>query len=421
MQSISNPGALVSITAIAAGLALAAPAAAQEVSCGGLGDGAPWIGGARATSDIASAAAPLTLGGVTVAPGTRGVALFTLGQAGVVRVEASPADPFGDTVLELFDATGRLIVMDDDSGGGLSSRAEPELMAGDYCLAVSGYSGAAVTADIGVSRPEHPALTAGLFGGFSGSEGFPPFVGVQPCLPDTPAMSLGAVETSGRVAGTETIAAAPYYRFTLASPQGVTIRAENPDADPYIYLFDGQGGLLAENDDYDSLNSRIDMTAPLPAGEYCIAMRSLADPNLPVTVSVEPYDPRAVAAEGYAMGDVAPPLDGSYPIMALGVVSGRLTHEARITGQQAQWFSIEIPSEGLVVVTADEVSDSDPVLSVFDEFGRMVDMNDDANGTLNSELTLRVGAGRYLVAVRQYSDSYAGTVRLGVQRYVPAQ
>ncbi|PWK62756.1 DVUA0089 family protein [Roseicyclus mahoneyensis] len=412
--------------AAAAIAAFAMPAAAQGVSCGGLGEGAPWLGGSREASDLARVQAPLALSRVTVGAGMRSVALFTLSQPGEFRVEAAPADEFGDTVLELFDANGTLIVTDDDSGGALSSRAELPLAAGDYCLAVMGYAGQPVIADLQASRLDMPALTQGLYGGFAGTEGFPFFVGVQPCLADTPATRLGqgpidALLPQGGVNASNTVAAVPYYRFTLASPQAVSIRAENWDADPYIYIFDGQGNLLAENDDYDSLDSRIDFTQALPPGDYCIAMRALSDPNLPVTVRVLGFDARAAAAEAYAMGDAAPPLDGSYPVQSLGVVGRGLTQDVSVAGRTAQWFVIDVADYSLLIINADEVRDSDPVLIVFDEFGRELGFNDDANGTLNSELTVRTPPGRYLIAVRQYSDGYQGIIRLGVQRFVPAQ
>ncbi|MBF9059382.1 ABC transporter substrate-binding protein [Rhodobacterales bacterium HKCCSP123] len=404
--------------------AFAVPAAAQGVSCGGVGDGAPWLGQTRAASDIATAGAALSLAAVQVQPGTRAAALFTVSVPMQVRLEAAPTDPFGDTIVELFDATGRLVVLDDDSGGGLASRAEPELAPGDYCIAVTGYAGTAVTANLQVSRLEMASLTPGLAGGFAGTEGMPPFVGVQPCLPSTPAVALGQGPVDGQlmqgVRAVNTIAGAPYYRFTLASPQSLTIRAENPSADPYIYVFDGAGALLAENDDYDSLNSRIDFTQPLAAGEYCIAMRSLSDPNLPVTVSVSGFDARAALSEQYGTGEVAPPLDGSWPVENLGLLPPQLTRDWRVPGEQAQWFSMEVPTEGLILVTADEVSDSDPVVTLFDAAGNMVGMNDDSNGTLNSQLAVPVQPGRYMLAVRQYSPSYQGVIRIGVGRYVPA-
>jgi hypothetical protein len=404
--------------------AFGTPAVAQGVSCGGVGDGAPWLGQTRAASDIATAGAALSLDGLQVQPGTRVAALFTLSAPMQVRLEAAPTDPFGDTIVELFDATGRLVVLDDDSGGGLSSRAEPELAPGDYCVAVTGYAGAGVTADLQVSRLEMASLTPGLAGGFAGTEGMPPFVGVQPCLPQTAATPLGQgpidAQLAQGVSASNTIAGAPYYRFTLASPQSLSIRAENPSADPYIYVFDGAGTLLAENDDYDSLNSRIDFTRPLAPGDYCIAMRSLSDPNLPVTVTVSGFDARAVLSEQYGAGEVPPPLDGSWPVENLGLLPPQVTRDWRVPGEQAQWFSMEVPTAGLVLVTADEVSDSDPVITLFDAAGNMVGMNDDANGTLNSQLAVPVQPGRYMLAVRQYSPSYQGVIRIGVGRYVPA-
>lgn len=401
------------------------PALAQEVSCGGIGAGAPWIGGSRMASDVTAASGVLALSGVSVAPGTRGVALFTVGRPADVRVEAAPADEYGDTVLEVFDAAGNLVVMDDDSGGMLASRSELPLAAGDYCLAVTGFGGGPVVADLQVSRLEQPALTQGLSGGFAGTENFPLFVGVEPCLADTPATLLGqgpidALLGQGGVSAVNSTAAAPYYRFTLSSPQSVTIRAENPEADPYIYVFDGQGQLLAENDDYESLNSRIDFTAPLAAGSYCVGMRALSDPNLPVTLRVSGFDARAMAMEAYDRGEAAPPLDGSYPVTELGVVGRGLTQDVTVSGSKAQWFVVDVPEYGLLLINADEVTDSDPMLSVFDEFGRNLGFNDDANGTLNSELTVRTPPGRYLIALRQYSDGYDGIIRLGVQRFVPA-
>ena len=415
----------VSVATVAMVMTMAGPGAAQGVSCGGVGDGASWLGGTRAASDIAVAGNPLMRSGVSVATGMRGVGLFTLSQPLEIRVETQPATEFGDTVLELFDARGQLIITDDDSGGGLASRAEIALEPGDYCLAVSGFGGNAVEADLQVSRLDMPALTAGLFGGFAGTEGLPPFVGIQPCLADTPAtqLGLGAMDATlpQGVSATNTIMGTPYYRFTLDSPQSLSIRAENPDADPYIYLFDGQGNLLAENDDYDSLNSRIDMTTPLAPGSYCIAMRALSDPSLPVTLSVLGYDAQQVAVEAYDMGEAAPPLDGSYPVTSLGVLPARFSHDVTVGGGVAQWFVVEVPSYGVLVVNADEVTDSDPVLSLFDEFGRNLAFNDDANDTLNSEVMVMTPPGRYLIAVRQYATDYSGIIRIGFQRFVPAQ
>jgi hypothetical protein len=222
------------------------------------------------------------------------------------------------------------------------------------------------------------------------------------------------------VRATNSTNSAPYYRFTLASAQSVTVQAENPEADPYIYVFDADGALLAENDDYDGLNSRIEFLEPLPAGSYCIATRSLSDPSLPVTVSVTGLDARTVLAEQYGAGEVPPPLDGSWPVERLGLLPPQVTRDWRVPGEQAQWFAMEVPTAGLILITADEVSDSDPVIALFDASGTMVGQNDDANGTLNSQLAVPVQPGRYMLSVRQFSPGYQGVIRIGVGRYVQA-
>ncbi|MEQ8369024.1 MAG: PPC domain-containing protein [Roseicyclus sp.] len=410
--------------AVAALLVTALPAAAQTVSCGGIGDGAPWIGGTPEASDVSASGAALLLPGMSVPPGGRAVGLFSLGTPTEVRVEAAPSGA-GDTVLELYDATGGLLVTDDDSGGALASRAELSLQPGSYCLAARGFGGVPVTADLQVSRIDQPALTAGLAGGFDGTETIAPFVGIDACSASTPATMLGSgpldgMLTQGGVSATNTISGVPYYRFSLASPQQVTIRAENPSADPYIYVFDGAGGLLAENDDYESLNSRIDFNTPLQAGEYCIGMRALSDPDVPVTVSVAGFDARAAAVEQYASGDVAPPMDGSYPVSDIGVLPSRSVRDTTVIGGQAVWYSMEIDDFGMLLITADEVVDSDPLITFFNAAGEMVGMNDDSNGTLNSQLAVRVEPGRYMLGVSQYSTNYRGIIRIGMQRFVPA-
>ena len=148
--------------------------------------------------------------------------------------------------------------------------------------------------------------------------------------------------------------------------------------------------------------------------------RSLSDPNLPVTLSVAGYDARQAAIEAYDRGEAAPPLDGSYPVTSLGVLPARLSQDVTVAGARAQWFVVEVPTYGVLIVNADEVTDSDPVLALFDEFGRNLAFNDDSNDTLNSEVMVMTPPGRYLVAVSQYAADYSGIMRLGFQRFVPA-
>ncbi|MBF9029830.1 ABC transporter substrate-binding protein [Rhodobacterales bacterium HKCCE3408] len=408
----------VTLASAAAFGLLAVPAAAQDAEiCAGLGP-AQWIAGDEAGSDVSTAGGPLDMTGLSVPPGGNVVRAFSVSAQGDVRVEAMPT-PGGDTVLELYSADGALVLTDDDSGGNFASRAEAALDPGTYCLLTRSFGGGAVDASIRVARPEFDALTPGLGGG----SGF--FAGVEACTAETPATALGqgpvdAMLGQGGVTATNSVAATPYYRFTLSSPQPISIRAENEWADPYIYVFDGQGALIAENDDYDSLNSRIDFTDPLPAGDYCVGMRALSDQNEPVTISVRGYDPQAAMMEMYASGEASPPPGSGYPVTALGMLQTRLVMDQPV-GSDAVWYSFDVPEGGLVLIDAIGITDADPVIRLFDSVGRMVGFNDDSNGTLDSQLSSRVGPGTYMLGVTQYSSGYRGVIRVTIERYVPAR
>jgi hypothetical protein len=422
--------ALVALTASAAQAQTEVPAPVLAVSCGGVGDGGEWIGGTSEASDISVSDGPLTLSGQAIALDENFVSLFSVSTEGQYRIEAQPVGD-GDSVIELYDEAGTLVITDDDSGGNWASRAETPLQPGNYCMLTRGFAGSGLSSDIRVGRLEHEAITNGLTGGFSGGGGGSLFVGVDPCTNETAAAPLGSGPldgdlANGGVSAVNTITGAPYYRFTLEAAQSVSIRAENENADPYIYIFDGTGTLIAENDDAQTggswtLNSRLDFTTPLQPGTYCIGMRALSNPDVPVTVSVVAYSQADALAELYATGDAAPPMDGSYPIVDLGVLPGRSVRDVTVSGPEATWFALNVPEAGALVINAVEVTNSDPVLILYDDLGQEIAFNDDANGTLNSEIVARVNAGRYLLAVRQYSDGYNGIIRLATERFIPAQ
>ena len=147
---------LPSLTLATATLAMASPALAQDIC--GFSDG-QWIGGSEAGSDITTTGAyqeqmALVLGG------NQYVSLFTLSATTDVRVEAEGRGA-GDPLLELLDSTGSILMSDDDSGGNSAARAETQLDAGTYCVAVKSYDGAPLTAFVRVGRSEQEALTAG--------------------------------------------------------------------------------------------------------------------------------------------------------------------------------------------------------------------------------------------------------------------
>ena len=395
-------------TAFATGIfALAAiPAAAQDANlCGGTGTNGQWLGGDEASSDISTAPSHIEQMALVLLQNEY-VGLFSVSQAGDYRIEAQGRGG-GDTVIDIRDSNGEFVTSDDDSGGDAASRAETFLNPGTYCVSMRSFDGSPLTGFVRAGRIDQEPLTAGLATA-------PENGGTGECDPATsPPLTLGqSVSNTWSTQNT--------YSLTLDTPTALSLTAENEDADPILTLFDPSGNWLAENDDFDGLNSRIDMSDPLPAGTYCVALDLYGDENIPITVTAKEYDAQEVLSNLYARGDASPPLDGSYPVQALGELSTRLREDVNVGGD-AKWYSLDIFEGGLVLVEAIAQGQGDPVLVMYDDLGREVGYNDDTDGTLDSLLTVRVQPGTYLVAVRQLDDSPSGFIRMVFERYVPAR
>jgi len=388
--------------------ALAAlPALAQDASlCGGIGENAQWLGGDEASSDI-SASPSYVEQMALVLMRNEYVGLFTVSQDGDYRIEAQGRGG-GDTVLDVRNAAGEIVASDDDSGGDAASRAETFLAAGTYCASMRSFDGSPITGFVRAGRIDQEPLTAGITDPDIGAGG------TGECN-----LSIAQPLTLGEPA-TNSWSTQNVYSLRLDAPMSVSLTAENEDADPILTLFDPSGNWLAENDDFDGLNSRIDMADPLPAGEYCIAVDLYGDESVPITITAKEYDAQEVLMNLYAQGEASPPLDGSYPVKALGELQTRLREDVN-AGGDAMWYSFEIYEGGLVLVEAIAQGQGDPVLIMFDDLGRQVAYNDDADGSLDSLLTVRVQPGTYLVAVRQLDNSTQGFIRMVFERYVPAR
>jgi hypothetical protein len=384
-------------------MALASPLAAQDL-CGGKGAGGQWVGGSEESSDITTTEAyqeqmALVLGGNAY------VGLFSLSEPTEVRIEAAGRGG-GDPLIEVFDAAGGIVATDDDSGGGGAARSEVSLEAGTYCVNMKPYDSGPMTAFLRVGRMDQEPLAEGSS---ASGEGTSPS---NDCSAATPMGEIGAVNAAS-------VDETSHWSFTLSEPTAITITANGDGADPTIALYDSDGTTLAENDDFDGLNSRITQSNPLPAGDYCIGMGALSDTSVPIATTVTVYDAAAELAALYARGEAAPPLDGSVAVTAMGEITSRSRQDIQV-GSEVAWFSMDIADSSLILIEAIAAGDGgDPWLVIYDDLGRKVGENDDNDG-LNSLLTARVQKGTYIFGVKQVGDSQ-GFVRLLVERYVPAE
>lgn len=397
----------------------AMPALAQDGLCGGVGTNGQWIGGTEAASDVSTATAAMEQMAL-VLQSNEYVALFTVSAATEVRMEAEGRGT-GDPIMDVRDATGNIILSDDDSGGNGAARGEMMLQPGSYCVSMKSYDGAPMTGFVRVGLLSHEPLTDGITD--APVDGGEDYVGGS-C--DMTAITIrfgdGPID-AGLAAGGVSVSAsadqAPFLGFTLTAATAISLTAENLDADPTIALYDSLGNYVAENDDFDGLNSRIDVSYPLEPGEYCVTLGALTDTTLPVTLTLTTYDAAAAMIGMYDRGEASPPLDGSYPVTALGPLASRLRQDAQISGKTT-WYSVDIAEAGVMLVEAVANGQGDPSVVLFDDFGRQVGFNDDNGDTLDSLLTARVTTGTYMVGVRQVDETTTGLVRILFERYVPA-
>ncbi len=404
-------GALV----LALGLAVAGLPAAAQGLCGGVGDTGRWIGGTEETSDIAGSAAHLEQMALLLM-GQEHVGLFRVSTQADVRIEAQGRGA-GDPMIDLRNEAGDILMSDDDSGGNGASRMELPLAPGTYCVSLRSYDSGPMTGVIRVGLYTHEPLTEGV------AEPSLPTDDMSGCdLTAAVALAEGPVDEmlAEGVSLTGTVTDAPYLSFQIAGERMLTITAENEAADPMIAIYDEFGNWIAENDDTNGRNARIDLSTPLYTGTYCIAVTALADSTQPITVTVTDYDEVAGQIGMFVRGEAAPPLDGSYPVTALGPLESRVRSDIR-TDARTTWFSVEVEQAGLIVTEAVTNDRGDPVLVMFDDMGQQVARNDDSNGTLDSMIAVRVLPGTYLIGVRQVGDGVAVPTRMLFARYLFAQ
>lgn len=254
----------------AASLALGAagcPAFAQDF-CGGLSANGQWIGGTEAASDLSTGRTHMEQMAL-VLQNNEYVALFSVSTPTEARIEAQGRGS-GDHQIELRDEGGVVIASDDDLGGNGAARTELTLQPGRYCLSMRSYNGSPMTGFVRVGRREHEPLTTGMDTPSVPQPG-------DPMAPVTdPAMTGGSCNAgtisaylseapldaqigAAPVTATAMVGEVPQWGFTLTQPTALSITAENESADPVITLYDELGSYLAENDDWDGRNARIDM------------------------------------------------------------------------------------------------------------------------------------------------------------------
>ena len=189
--------------------------------------------------------------------------------------------------------------------------------------------------------------------------------------------------------------------------------------DPLIRILDADYVVLAENDDAEGLDSRIELPDPLPAGDYCIEVEDLNGEGNEIAVALSPFDPAVDRTRRLALAEFAPTAADGVEVSDLGALTGSILEEMEMR-EGARWFAFDLPEGGLVVTEA--IGDgADPIVTLFDRAGRRIGENDDGPGGFDSQLVTRLAPGRYTLAVRLAGGGFgSGAVRVLMERFVPA-
>jgi hypothetical protein len=301
------------------------------------------------------------------------------------------------------------------------------LGAGTYCLAMRSFDGAPMTGTVRVGLTLHEPLTTGSNSTTPTDDSHDMTAmagGVCDASTDAARINDGAAiddELATGITASGSVDVTPYWRFTLSNAQAFTVTAQNETADPMITIYDANGGWVADNDDSDGLNSRIDFTYPMQPGDYCIAVQALNDTSLPIQITISAFDAAAALRDSYDRGEAAPPLDGSHPITDMGPLASRLRVDGLI-GDKAAWYSVDVDQTGLLLVEAiDPTGNGDPYLVLFDDLGRQIAYNDDNGQTYDSMVVGRVSPGTYLIAVGQLDGYAPSMLRILTELYLPAR
>lgn len=186
------------------------------------------------------------------------------------------------------------------------------------------------------------------------------------------------------------------YRFTVATSGQYTIETHG-ETDVVMWLFgpNNQNALVAEDDDSgEDRNAQI--TVQLTPGDYVVRVRHY----FPSQTGTYEIDVRSTGA--LSSNDLQ--VDGP-PVAQQISTAGEIDV---LTVQIAQSGNYRFRTGGAL----------DTVLFIIDQANtsQLVGWNDDANGTLNSQVDLSLPAGNYFVVVRLYSSAQTGDYSVQVER-----
>jgi hypothetical protein len=308
------------------------------------------------------------------------------------RVSIDMGSRTGDTYLQLLAPDGTVIAENDDNDRGLNSSIETTLPEdGEYTIVATSF-GEADTFEYELS------LSVGTGSGGDGT--------------DLRAIEVGETRQGALDEGDPQARFMRGYfepvTFAGQSGQSVTIDMTSNVGDTYLYLYGPSGNRLAENDDFEGLNSRIQLRLP-EDGEYTIIATSFdEEATFPYELTLaangtdgEPgTDLRNISYGETRDGeiDTSDPYSDSYrgnyePVTFDGGAGDNVTVEMT---SQDDTYLILLGPDGTVIAENDDYQGLDSrIQATLPEDGEytVIATSFDESATFPYQLTLREGGG----------------------------
>ena len=245
---------------------------------------------------------------------------FTLSSSTLVKISHC-ASGF-DTYMHLLNVNGGVIASNDDNGPlCASTRAsmQTQLNAGTYYVVSEGYStySGAITTSISAVLPIGANITNAIQAGVLNS-------GVQFSDTKNNSPNNGYRNDIGGISDDI------YYAFTLSATMEVEISHCSSAFDTYLYLLDGNGGILASNDDNGPLcaTMQASIKKQLPAGTYYVVSEGYSSNFGDITTSIRAIVVNRISGFQLTADSMLQYLDKS-PIIT-GLLYDRVYQDARL-------------------------------------------------------------------------------------------
>jgi hypothetical protein len=177
-----------------------------------------------------------------------------------------------------------------------------------------------------------------------------------------------------------------------SASQGVITVIVDGDFDSYLELYDDEDNSLDEDDDGgDGVNPHLEFFAAAGA-RYMVKLRGYSDNTGSYTIRTQyssleetPMEPNNTRNQAYA-------------VEAGGTITGIFQDS-----NDAEWFSVQIPRQGLLKVHTE--GSRDTYLRLYDGRENLLSENDDGGDSYNARLSAVVEPGLYYVELTEYNGS----------------